>query len=62
MSNKKKAAEGYIHEKSNSIPMWVKQLDDFKAKIRHDLHSTTSEAESGIKYLHPIDVPGSAKR
>lgn len=62
MSNKKEVTSSYIHEKSNIVPEWVKQLADLKEKIRSDIHAPNNETKSGIKYLHPFDVPRSAKQ
>jgi hypothetical protein len=62
MSNDNKITSAYIHEKSNVVPEWVKKLDDLKKQIRSDIHATSNRNDSGIKYLHPLDVPGSPKR
>lgn len=62
MSDNNNITSSYIREKSNIVPEWVKKLDTYKDKIINDIHTSGCSTDSGVKFLHPIDVPNPPKR
>ncbi len=61
MANFEELNPSYILEKSDVVPSWINKLDELKNTIRIDLHSGKISGNT-VKFLTPLDVPGSPKQ